>query len=65
MTADNAGSDDLSLTMTKPRAGVNFINVFRAAFVCEEPKSVKKTAKLSVFLRFWDLHVQKLRIKSW
>jgi len=30
-------------------SGVNFINVLRTAFTCVEPKSVKKTVKLSVF----------------
>ncbi len=35
--------------------GVNFINVLHTAFMRVEPKSVKKTVKLSVFLRFWDL----------
>jgi len=31
------------------RAGVNFINVLRAAFTGADLKSVKKTVKLSVF----------------
>ncbi len=42
------------------RPGVNFINVLRAAFVHAEPKSLKKRVKLSVFLRFRDLRLQKL-----
>jgi len=42
------------------QSGVNFINVLRKAFARMESKSVKKTVKLSIFLRFWDLRVQKL-----
>jgi len=42
--------------------GVNFINGLLAAFAHTEPKSVKKTVKLSVFLRFRDLRTQKQRI---
>ncbi len=36
-------------------AGLDFINVLRTAFTLTEPKSVKKTVKSSVFLRFRDL----------
>ncbi len=43
-------------------AGVNFINILRAAFAHAEPKSVKETVKLLVFLGYWDLRVQKLCI---
>ncbi len=32
-----------------PRQGVNFINIICAAFALEDPKSAKKTFKLSVF----------------
>jgi len=42
--------------------GVNCINILCAAFARAEPKSVKKTVKLSVFLSFRDLRAQKLRI---
>jgi hypothetical protein len=31
------------------RAGVNFTNIIRAAFTQADPKSAKKTVKLSVF----------------
>jgi len=37
------------------RPGVNFIIFLLAAFMLADPKSAKKTVKLSVFfLRFWD-----------
>jgi len=29
--------------------GLNFINVLSTAFTCADPKSVKKTVKLSIF----------------
>ena len=32
------------------QSGVNFINVLRAAFALEDPKSAKKTVKLSSFI---------------
>ena len=32
-----------------PTAGVNFINILRAAFTSADPKSAKKTVKLSSF----------------
>ena len=35
--------------------GVNFTNILQAAFICADPKSEKKTVKLSSFLCFWDL----------
>ncbi len=35
--------------------GVNFINVTRAAFAHTDPKSVKKTDNMTVFLHFQDL----------
>jgi len=41
--------------------GVNFTNILRAAFTCEDPKSAKKdTDELTVILLFWDLHELKL-----
>jgi len=45
-----------------PLASVNFINVLCAAFVCAEPKSVKKFVTSSVFLRFQDLLSKKLQV---
>jgi len=30
--------------------GLNFINVLREAFTCADPKSIKKTVKLSIFM---------------
>ena len=36
-------------------SGVNFTNILRAAFTHADPKSAKKTVKLSSFLCFWDL----------
>ncbi len=47
------------------RSGVNFINVLRAAFTCLDPKSTKNSDDLTVFLRFWNLRMQKLLVKSW
>jgi hypothetical protein len=41
-------------------SGVNLIKNLRKAFEHAEPKSVKKTVMLSIFLRFWDLRTQKL-----
>jgi len=43
----------------------NFINILGAAFTHQDPISVKKTDKLTVFLRFWNLCAQKLFIKCW
>jgi ankyrin repeat protein len=37
------------------RLGVNFINVLHTAFTSAEPKSIKETVKLSIFLRFREL----------
>jgi len=37
-------------------AGVNFTNIFRAAFTLVDPKMVKKYSQvISIFLRFRDL----------
>jgi len=38
--------------------GVSFINGLCAAFTLADPKSAK-TDSLTVFLHFWDLHMQK------
>jgi len=46
------------------REGVNFINALQAAFSRADPKSVKKTHNLTVFLRIWDLGESKLLIGS-
>jgi len=35
----------------------NFIIVLWAAFMCADPETAKDTVKLSVFLRFQDLHL--------
>ncbi len=43
-------------------SGVDFIDLLRVAFALAEPKNVEKTVKLSEFLRFRDLRVQKLRV---
>ena len=40
-------------------AGVNFTNILRAAFMCSDPKSAKKTVKSNSFLRFKDLLAKK------
>jgi len=45
--------------------GVNFINFLRTAFAHADHESVKKTVKLSVFLRFLDLRAQKLLVEHW
>ena len=39
----------------KKTSGVNFTNVLQAAFTGADPKSAKKTVKLSSFLGFQDL----------
>jgi len=36
-----------------------------ATFMQEDPKSTKRQSSLSVFLHFWDLRAQKLRVKCW
>ncbi len=41
---------DIHLKYRKGKPGVNFINVLRATFTRPDPKSAKKTVKLSVFL---------------
>jgi len=46
----------------KMEPGVNFINVLLEAFARTEPKSIKKTVKSSIFLRFWDLRAQNLYV---
>jgi len=51
---------DLGNTGRKPR--VNVINILRAAFMCTDPKSAKR---LTHFLLFWDLRVQKLLAECW
>jgi len=57
----SAGVKVVHRTLMKSTPGVNFINVLRAAFTSAEPKSLKKTASShQSFLRFWDLHMQKL-----
>ncbi len=39
-------------------AGVNYINILRAAFARVDPKSVKKYSYIiSIFLVFWDLRL--------
>jgi len=44
--------------LMKMRPGVNFINIFRAAFTFTDPQTAKNTVKASAHqssLRFWDL----------
>jgi len=55
----------LHIFLKEHHSGVNFINFLQTAFKCTDPKSAKKTVKLSVFLRFPDLRVQKLLIECW
>ncbi len=38
---------------------------FRAALTNADLMSAKHTDDLNVFLRFWDLHAQKLDVKCW
>jgi hypothetical protein len=45
------------------RAGVNFTNVLRTAFMLVDPESVKIIDNLTVFSRFWDLRAKKLHLK--
>jgi len=49
------GKKIASKMLMKLTPGLNFINILCTAFTHVEPKTVKKTVKLSVFLRFWDL----------
>ncbi len=42
---------------------VNLIIILLAALACADPKSIKKTLKLLVFLHFQDLCAQKLLIE--
>ncbi len=44
---------------------VNFINVLGAAFTHVDPKSAKRQSSCQYFLRFWDLHWQKLLLERW
>jgi len=46
--------------LIKLSPGVNFINILWTAYTWAEPIRLKKTVKSWVFLRFWDLRVQKL-----
>jgi len=39
----------LDWIFTLLRSGLNFINILRTAFMCPDPKSVKKTVKLSIY----------------
>jgi len=44
--------------------GVNFSNILRADFKHADPKSAKKDSHVvSLFLRFRDLHAQKLLLE--
>ena len=45
-----------------PLPGVNFTNFIRAAFKHADPKSAKKTVKLS---SFWDLRALKMLKEHW
>jgi len=55
-----------SESIDKFSPGVNVINVLQAASMCADPKSVKRHWWLNcIFLRFLDLHVQKLLVKRW
>jgi hypothetical protein len=45
-------------------SGVNFTNVLLAAFAPRSQKHKKTVKSTESFLRFWDLHVQKLLEKS-
>ncbi len=47
----------------KIKLRVNFINVLQAAFTCADPKSTKRQLNFQPFLRFCDLHVQKLLVE--
>jgi len=44
---------------------VNLINLLRAHFTRADPKSALKTYGLAVFLRFWDLRLQKMFVERW
>jgi len=47
-----------------PQSGVHFINVLQAAFAHADPESTKRQSRCQSFLRFQDLHVQKLLTES-
>jgi len=46
-------------TLMKLTAGVNFMNVLQAAFVHKDPKSAKRTGKLTVFFCAFRICVHK------
>jgi len=52
-------------TSMKLTTGLNFINILHTAFTCVDSESVGFSQILSIFLRFWDLHAQKLLVKRW
>jgi len=45
--------------------GVNFINVFCAAFFARGAQKRKKDSEVVNLLRFWELHALKLYIERW
>ncbi len=46
--------------LVKSTFGVNLINIFRKAFMCADPKSIKKTDDLTVFFA----HLGSVRTKA-
>ncbi len=50
-------SGGIVLECNEKRGGpvLNFINILRTAFMLVDPKSVKNTVVISIFLHFWDL----------
>jgi len=48
------------LTLMKLTTGVNFTNVYKQLLLSKISKVQNNTDDLTVFLRFWDLYVQKL-----
>jgi len=58
-------SDNFSKDSNPLRSGLNFINALRTAFTHVDPKSTKRHSSCWSFLRFWDLHAQKLFVEWW
>ena len=48
-----------------PTAGINFTNILRAAFRCADPKSTKKTVKLSSFFALLGSAPAKAAHRMW
>jgi len=59
------GSKAAPKMLVKLTTGVDFTNILMEAFMHADPEGAKDTDDLTVFLRFWDLLLQKLLVKCW